>query len=46
MNAIEATAMWTEANIPNCAAEIILKHLKGTFGFHIVVPRPQLKKNR
>ena len=42
MNAVQAAAMWLEANILLFSAEITLRHLRLAFGYHTVVPRPLL----
>ena len=42
MNAIEAAAMWIDANISFCAAKTIVKHLYQKFKFSIQVPFSQI----
>jgi hypothetical protein len=44
MNAVQAAAMWSEANVPQSSAQVILRHLRIAFGFQIVVPKTLIKK--
>lgn len=43
MSAIEAIAMWVDANVTVTAIKLILRHLKAFFGFPIQVPMRELK---
>ena len=42
LSAVQAAAMWSEANVPANSAEIILRHIRHAFGYPVVVPRSHI----